>query len=151
MCHRRATLCISQILARFLAQLARVVAVYSGGRSQKPACSGQRRRAIVDLSDSVRSLTADIQRSEQSSLLERLSDEVDADLASLKLTKHRANGFSHRRKPRGKHRSAEDVIYNCAFVSSLNRPLGKPSAFKVSPLRVLSIDCRLFLWHHPIL
>jgi hypothetical protein len=72
---------------------------------------------IVDVSDSVPGPTADIKLLEQSGLLERLPDEVGVggDLAYLKLPKLRRDGFSPRRKPRGKDRPPEDVIYNRAF------------------------------------
>lgn len=72
---------------------------------------------IVDVSDSMPGPTADSKLLEQSGLLERLPDAVGVggDLAYLKLAKQRANGFSPRRKPRGKDRPPEDVIYNRAF------------------------------------
>jgi hypothetical protein len=72
---------------------------------------------IVDVSDSVPGPTADIKLLEQSGLLERLPDDigVGGDLAYLKLPKLRPNGFSPRRKPRGKDRPPEDVVYNRAF------------------------------------
>lgn len=72
---------------------------------------------IVDVSDSVPGPTADIKLLEQSGLLERLPDEVGVggDLAYLKLATLRRYGFSPRRKPRGKDRPPEDVIYNRAF------------------------------------
>jgi hypothetical protein len=72
---------------------------------------------IVDVSDSVPGPTADIKLLEQSSLLDRLPDDVGVggDLAYLKLPKLRQQGFSPRRKPRGKDRPPEDVIYNRAF------------------------------------
>ena len=72
---------------------------------------------IVDVSASVPRPTADIKLLEQSGLLERLPDKVGVggDLAYLKLPKLRRNGFSPRRKPRGKERPPEDVIYNRAF------------------------------------
>lgn len=72
---------------------------------------------IVDVSDSVPGPTADIKLLAASGLLERLPDEVGVggDLAYLKLAKLHRHGFSPRRKPRGKDRPPEDVIYNRAF------------------------------------
>ena len=72
---------------------------------------------IVEVSDSVPGPTADIKLLEASGLLDRLPDEVGVggDLAYLKLAKLRRCGFSPRRKPRGKDRPPEDVIYNHAF------------------------------------
>jgi len=72
---------------------------------------------IVEVSQSVPGATADIKLLEQSGLLQRLPDEVGAggDLAYLKLAKLRRYGFSPRRKPRGKARPPEDVIYNQTF------------------------------------
>jgi hypothetical protein len=74
---------------------------------------------IVDVSDSVPGSTADIKLLEQSGLLEleRLPDEVGVggDLAYLKLAKLRQQGFSPRRKPRGKDRPPEDAGYNRTF------------------------------------
>jgi hypothetical protein len=72
---------------------------------------------IVDVSASVPGPTADIKLLEDSQLLDRVSDDigVGGDLAYLKLSKLRKQGFSPRRKPRGKDRPPEDVIYNKAF------------------------------------
>jgi hypothetical protein len=72
---------------------------------------------IVEVSDRVPGPTADIKLLETSGLLERLPDEVGlgGDLAYLKLARLRRYGFSPRRKPRGKNRPPEDVIYNRAF------------------------------------
>jgi hypothetical protein len=72
---------------------------------------------IVDVSDSVPGPTADIKLLETSSLLERLPNEVGVggDLAYLNLAKLRQHGFSPRRKPRGKDRPPEDIVYNRAF------------------------------------
>jgi hypothetical protein len=72
---------------------------------------------IVEVSDSVPGPTADINLLEASRLLERLPEEVGVggDLAYLKLAKLRRAGFSPRRKPRGKDRPPEDVVYNRAF------------------------------------
>ena len=72
---------------------------------------------IVDVSDSVPGPTADIKLLETSGLLERLPEDmgVGGDLAYLKLAKLRRYGFSPRRKPRGKERPPEDVVYNRAF------------------------------------
>lgn len=72
---------------------------------------------IVDVSDSVPGPTADSKLLEASGLLERLPEDVGlgGDLAYLNLPKRRRNGFSPRRKPRGKDRPPEDVLYNRAF------------------------------------
>ena len=72
---------------------------------------------IVDVSKSVPGPTADIKLLEDSGLLEGLPDDVGVggDLAYLKLAKLRHYGFSPRRKPRGKERPPEDVVYNRAF------------------------------------
>ena len=72
---------------------------------------------IVDVSDCVPGPTADIKLLEDSGLLERLPEDIGiaGDLAYLKLAKLREHGFSPRRKPRGKERPSEDVIYNRAF------------------------------------
>lgn len=72
---------------------------------------------IVDVSDSVPGPTADIKLLEASHLLERLPEAVGlgGDLAYLKLAKLRRYGFSPRRKPRGKDRPPEDIVYNRAF------------------------------------
>jgi hypothetical protein len=72
---------------------------------------------IVEVSESVPGPTADIKLLEDSDLLDRLPEEVGlgGDLAYLKLAKLRRYGFSPRRKPRGKQRPPEDVLYNRAF------------------------------------
>jgi hypothetical protein len=72
---------------------------------------------IVDVSKSVPGPTADIKLLEDSGLLESLPGDVGVggDLAYLKLAKLRRDGFSPRRKPRGKPRPPEDVVYNRAF------------------------------------
>jgi hypothetical protein len=72
---------------------------------------------IVEVSDSVPGPTADSRLLEDSGLLGRLPEDIGVagDLAYLKLAKLRRNGFSPRRKPRGKDRPPEDVIYNRAF------------------------------------
>jgi hypothetical protein len=72
---------------------------------------------IIEVSESVPGPTADIKLLEDSRLLERLPEAVGVggDLAYLKLAKLRRYGFSPRRKPRGKERPPEDVLYNRAF------------------------------------
>jgi len=94
---------------------------YSGKKKQHTlksqlAVDGDTGR-IVEVSDSVPGPTADITLLEASGLLERLPDEVGVggDLAYLKLPKLRQHGFAPRRKPRGKERPPEDVVYNRAF------------------------------------
>ena len=72
---------------------------------------------IVEVSESVPGPTADIKLLQDSGLLQRLPEEVGVggDLAYLKLAKLRRYGFSPRRKPRGKERPPDDVVYNRAF------------------------------------
>lgn len=72
---------------------------------------------VVDVSESVRGPTADITLLEHSGLLDRLPNDVGmgGDLAYLKLPKLRQNGFSPRRKPRGKARPIQDVVFNRVF------------------------------------
>ena len=72
---------------------------------------------ICDVADSVRGPTADIKLLEDSGLLDELPDAVGVggDLAYIKLTKLRDQGFSPRRKPRGKARPIQDIIYNRVF------------------------------------
>jgi len=94
---------------------------YSGKKKQHPLKSqlavDRDTGRIVEVSESVPGPTADIKLLEQSGLLERLPDEVGVggDLAYLKLAKLPRYGFAPRRKPRGKDRPPEDVIYNRAF------------------------------------
>jgi len=68
-------------------------------------------------SASVRGPTADIKLLEDSGLLNELPDAigVGGDLAYIKLAKLRQQGFSPRRKPRGKPRPIQDIIYNRVF------------------------------------
>lgn len=94
---------------------------YSGKKKQHTlksqiAVDGNTGR-IVDLSKSVPGPTADIRLLEDSQLLTRLPDDIGVagDLAYLNLAKVHAQGFAPRRKPRGKERPAEDVLYNRAF------------------------------------
>lgn len=74
---------------------------------------------IVDVADSVPGPTADMTVLEQSRLLERLPPGVGGigDLAYVGIGKLHPNGLgaSPRRKPRGKDRPPDDVIYNRAF------------------------------------
>lgn len=72
---------------------------------------------IIEVSDSVPGPTADSKLLQDSRLLDRLPDEVGVggDLAYMKLVKLRRDGFSPRRKPRGKQRPPQDVVYNRAF------------------------------------
>ena len=72
---------------------------------------------IVEVSDSVPGPTADITLLRDSGLLERLPEEmgIGGDLAYLALPGLRANGFAPRRKPRGKPRPDQDIIYNRVF------------------------------------
>lgn len=72
---------------------------------------------ICDISDSVCGPQADIKVLEDSGLLDRLPDEVGVagDLAYIKLRKLRDNGIAPRRKPRGKPRPVEDIVFNRVF------------------------------------
>lgn len=74
---------------------------------------------IVDVADSVPGPTADMTVLEQSRLLERLPPGVGGigDLAYVGIGKLHPKGLgaSPRRKPRGKDRPPDDVIYNRAF------------------------------------
>jgi hypothetical protein len=72
---------------------------------------------ISDVSESVPGPTADIKLLEESGLLDRLPDEVGmgGDLAYIKLVNLRENGFSPRRKPRGKERPIPDIVFNRVF------------------------------------
>lgn len=75
--------------------------------------------SIVDVSDSVPGPTADINLLEQSGLMKRLPEGVGGigDLAYVGIEKLHPQGLaaSPRRKPRGKSRPPEDVVYNTAF------------------------------------
>jgi len=75
--------------------------------------------AIVDVSDSVPGPIADINLLEQSGLMTRLPEGVGGmgDLAYVGIEKLHPTGLaaSPRRKPRGKPRPPEDVVYNTAF------------------------------------
>ena len=74
---------------------------------------------IVDVSDSVPGPMADITLLEQSGLMKRLPEGVGGmgDLAYVGIEKLHPQGLaaSPRRKPRGKPRPPEDVVYNTAF------------------------------------
>ena len=74
---------------------------------------------IVDTSKSVRGPTADINLLQQSELMTRLPEGVGGlgDLAYVGIEKLHPEGLgaSPRRKPRGKARPEEDVLYNTAF------------------------------------
>jgi hypothetical protein len=74
---------------------------------------------VVDVADSVRGPTADLNLLEQSQLLDRLLPGVGGigDLAYVGIDKLHPDGLgaAPRRKPRGKPRSAEDGAYNTAF------------------------------------
>lgn len=75
--------------------------------------------AIVDISQSVPGPTADINLLEQSGLMKCLPEGVGGigDLAYVGIEKLHPQGLgaSPRRKPRGKPRPQEDVVYNTAF------------------------------------
>jgi hypothetical protein len=75
--------------------------------------------AIIDVAESVRGPTADINLLAQSGLMARLPHGVGAigDLAYVGIDKLHPKGLgaAPRRKPRGQPRPAEDVAYNTAF------------------------------------
>jgi len=74
---------------------------------------------LVDVSESVPGPTADIKLLAQSGLMERLPEGVGGigDLAYIGIDQLHPQGLgaSPRRKPRGKPRPPEDVVYNTAF------------------------------------
>jgi hypothetical protein len=74
---------------------------------------------FVDVSESVPGPTADLELLKQSKLMERLPKEIGAiaDLAYLSIDKLHPDGkgATPRRKPRGKERPAEDILFNRAF------------------------------------
>lgn len=74
---------------------------------------------FVDVSQSVPGPTADLELLKQSKLMERLPKGVGAigDLAYLSIDKLHPDGLgaSPRRKPRGKERPPEDILFNQAF------------------------------------
>jgi hypothetical protein len=74
---------------------------------------------VVDVSESVRGPTADLNLLEQAQLLDRLPPGVGGmgDLAYIGIDKLHPDGLgaAPRRKPRGQPRPAEDVAYNTAF------------------------------------
>jgi DDE superfamily endonuclease len=72
---------------------------------------------IVDIPESVPGPTADITLLEQSDLLNHLPDGIGGmgDSGYQGIAKLHPHGFSPRKKPRGKDRPPEDVVYNTAF------------------------------------
>lgn len=72
---------------------------------------------VVDVSESVPGPTADLKLLEQSGLLPRLPEGVGGmgDLGYTGIDKLHPLSAAPRRKPRGKDRPPEDVIYNTAF------------------------------------
>jgi hypothetical protein len=72
---------------------------------------------VVDISDSVPGPTADIHLLTQSGLLPRLPEGVGGmgDLAYTGIDKLHPLSAAPRRKPRGKVRPPEDILYNTAF------------------------------------
>lgn len=102
-----------------------------GEEAQKPYYSGKKKAhtmksqvcihedtgEIVDISESVPGRTADITLLDQSGVLSRLPDGVGGigDLGYMGIDKRHPLGFCPRKKPRGKDRPPEDVIYNSAF------------------------------------
>lgn len=72
---------------------------------------------IVDIPDSVPGPTADIKLLEASGLLDKLPDGVGGmgDCGYQGIDKLHNQGFSPRKKPRGKDRPPEDVAYNTVF------------------------------------
>jgi hypothetical protein len=97
-------------------------ALYSGKKKQhtlKSQLAVDEEGRIVDAAESVRGPTADLTLLEQSGLLERLPPGVGGmgDLAYVGIAQlHPAGlGAAPRRKPRGKPRPPEDILYNTAF------------------------------------
>jgi len=102
-----------------------------GEEAQKPYYSGKKKAhtmksqvcihedtgEIVDISESLPGRTADITLLDQSGVLSRLPDGVGGigDLGYMGIDKRHPLGFCPRKKPRGKDRPPEDVIYNSAF------------------------------------
>ena len=102
-----------------------------GEEAQKPYYSGKKKAhtmksqvcinedtgEIVDISESVPGRTADITLLDQSGVLSRLPDGVGGagDLGYMGIDKRHPLGFCPRKKPRGKDRPPEDVVYNSAF------------------------------------
>lgn len=74
---------------------------------------------FVDVADSVPGPTADIELLKQSDLLNRLPEGIGGigDLAYIGITDlhPQGKGATPRRKPRGKERPPEDILYNQAF------------------------------------
>jgi DDE superfamily endonuclease/Helix-turn-helix of DDE superfamily endonuclease len=72
---------------------------------------------IVDVPESVPGPTADLTLLKQSGLLGRLAPDCDVggDLGYVGIAKLHARGHTPRRKPRGKPRPPEDIVYNQAF------------------------------------
>ena len=101
----------------------RDVADYSGKKEQytlkRQVAVDQETGQIVEVADSLPGPTADRTVLEQSQLLERLPFGVGGigDLAYVGIGKLHPQGLgaSPRRKPRGKDRPPDDVIYNRAF------------------------------------
>jgi hypothetical protein len=98
-------------------------AFYSGKKKQHTLKSQvaveEGRGKFVDISDSVPGPTSDLKLLEQSALMRRLPPEVGGlgDLAyqGLACLHPQGLGATPRKKPRGKARPAEDVLYNRAF------------------------------------
>ncbi len=94
---------------------------YSGKKKQHTLKSqvavDEQTGMVVDVSDSVPGPTADIKLLEQSGLLPRLPEGVGGmgDLGYTGIDKLHPLGAAPRRKPRGKDRPPEDVLYNTAF------------------------------------
>ena len=102
-----------------------------GEEAQKPYYSGKKKAhtmksqvcvnedtgEIVDISESVPGRTADITLLDQSGVLSRLPDGVGGagDLGYMGIDERHPLGFCPRKKPRGKDRPPEDVVYNSAF------------------------------------
>jgi hypothetical protein len=102
-----------------------------GEEAQKPYYSGKKKAhtmksqvcihedtgEIVDISESVPGRTADITLLDQSGMLSHLPDGVGVigDLGYMGINQRHPLGFCPRKKPRGKDRPPEDVLYNSAF------------------------------------
>jgi hypothetical protein len=99
---------------------------YSGKKKQHTlksqiAIDGQTGK-VVDVSESVCGPTADLTLLKASGLLDRIAPDVGmlGDLAYVGVAPlHPAgHGYTPRRKPRGKPRPPEDIVYNTAFAAA---------------------------------
>jgi len=106
---------------------------------------------LVDVSQSVPGPTADIKLLAQSGLMERLPEGVGGigDLAYIGIDQLHPQGLgaSPRRKPRGKPRPPEDIVYNTAF--SRRRILVENTIGRLRRYQSLSQTDRQHRQNHP--